>query len=160
MPWLLRQATPAPSLPCFSSLIRGKLRLRKESDASLSDQETLEQQLRRSAGLEAPSLPLPPCPELLLPWSLCTAFLLVAADIGPCHPRLLVLPPLAMLQVLRGTWHIAELQPILIVLWWLRRGVFDTLLSHLVPPCAVSQSEQMEIVGLSVRGTLGAWMAC
>lgn len=65
-----------------------------------------------------------------------------------------------MLQVLRGTWHIAELQPILIVLWWLRRGVFDTLLSHLVPPCAVSQSEQMEIVGLSVRGTLGAWMAC
>lgn len=88
-----------------------------------SDQETLEQQLRESAGLGAPSLPLPPCPELLLPWSLCTAFLLppTAGPASPCHA-----------SGLRGTWHIAELQPILIVLWWLRRGVFDTLLSHLV----------------------------
>lgn len=73
-----------------------------------------------------------------------------------------------MLQVLRGTWHVAELQPILIVLWWAqhcgsgRLGFAEVCLtpscptvSHLVLPCPVSQSEQMEIVGLSVRGTPG-----
>lgn len=78
-----------PSLPCFSFLTTGKLRLTKE--IPFRPGKTQEQHLRNNVDLGAPLLPSARCLIFLLPWPLCAVFMLVARsrETDPVTPDLL-----------------------------------------------------------------------